>query len=79
MILDISKFFEFETADVHENPFGENYYDVLLTSKSTGEVMTFTFDRAHFDELLRQMQVNVQMRCCEYYDIPIMREKGKFI
>ena len=79
MVLDISKFFEFEAADVHENIFGEDYYDVLLTSKSTGEVITFTFDRAHFDELLRQMEVNLKMRYCEYYDIPMMRQKGEFI
>ena len=80
MILDISKFFELEAADIHENPLSDEvYYDVLLTSKSTGEVITFTFDEAHFDELLRQMTTNLIMRYCEYYDIPIIREKGNFI
>lgn len=60
MLIDVSKFFEFETADERFSLDGEKYYDVLLTSKSTGEIMTFTFDRAHFDELLAQMEENVK-------------------
>ena len=59
MFIDVSKFFEFETADVRYGLDGDLYYDVLLTSKSTGEVMTFTFDRAHFDELIVQLEENV--------------------
>lgn len=59
MLIDVSKFFDFEVADEHIGFDGELYYDVLLVSKSTGEVMTFTFDRAHFDELLKQMEENV--------------------
>ena len=60
MFIDVSKFFDFETADVRYGLDGDLYYDVLLTSKSTGEVMTFTFDSVHFDELLGQMEENVK-------------------
>lgn len=60
MLIDVSKFFEFEAADEHFSLDGEKYYDVLLTSKSTGEIMTFTFDEAHFNELLKQMEDNVR-------------------
>lgn len=60
MVIDVSKFFDFEAADVHYGFDEEVYYDVLLTSKSTGEVMIFTFDSAHFDELLAQMEENVK-------------------
>lgn len=60
MFIDVSKFFEFEAADEHFSLDGEKYYDVLLTSKSTGEIMTFTFDEAHFNELLKQMEDNVR-------------------
>lgn len=60
MVIDISKFFDFEAADVHYGFDEEVYYDVLLTSKSTGEVIIFTFDSTHFDELLAQMEENVK-------------------
>ena len=60
MLIDVSKFFEFEAADEHFSLDGEKYYDVLLTSKSTGEIMTFTFDEVHFNELLKQMEDNVR-------------------
>ena len=60
MVIDVSKFFEFEAADVRYGSDGDIYYDVLLTSKSTGEIITFTFDDARFDELLIQMEENVK-------------------
>ena len=60
MLIDVSKFFEFEVADERFGLDGEKYYDVLLTSKSTGEIITFTFDSVHFDELLSQMEENVK-------------------
>ena len=60
MLIDVSKFFDFEVADGNIGYDGKLYYDILLTSKSTGEVITFTFDEEHFDELLNQMEKNVQ-------------------
>lgn len=60
MVLDVSKFFDFEAADLRYGIDKDIYYDVLLVSKSTGEVMTFTFDSALFDELLAQMEENVK-------------------
>ena len=60
MVIDIAKFFDFEVADIHYGLDEEIYYDVLLVSKSTGEVMTFTFDDTLFDELLAQMEENVK-------------------
>lgn len=62
LYIDVTQFFDFETADEHMGYSGETYYDVLLVSKSTGEVMTFTFDRAHFDELLNQMKKNIKAK-----------------
>ena len=59
MVLDVSKFFDFEVADIHYGFNKEIYYDVVLISKSTGEIIVFTFDGAHFDELLAQMEENV--------------------
>ena len=59
MVIDVSKFFDFDVADERIGYNGEPYYDVLLASKSTGEVITLTFDEAHFDELLKQMEENV--------------------
>ena len=58
MYIDISKFFDFEGTDMRRNPMdkeGEIFYDILLTSKSTGEVITITLDSAHYSELLMQM------------------------
>ena len=60
MLIDVSKFFDFDVADERIGYNGEPYYDVLLASKSTGEVITLTFDEAHFDELLKQMEENVK-------------------
>ena len=60
MLIDVSKFFDFEVADLRCGFDEEIYYDVLLVSKSTGEVITFTFDSVHFDELLTQMEENVK-------------------
>ena len=59
MLIDVSKFFDFDVADERIGYNGEPYYDVLLASKSTCEVITLTFDEAHFDELLKQMEENV--------------------
>lgn len=60
MVIDVSKFFDFEVADIRYGFNKEIYYDVLLVSKSTGEVITFTFNDVHFDELLAQMEENVK-------------------
>ena len=60
MVIDVSKFFELEAADIRYGFDKEIYYDVLLVSKSTGEVITFTFNDVHFDELLAQMEENVK-------------------
>lgn len=60
MVIDISKFFDFEVADLHCGFDKKIYYDVLLVSKSTGEIITLTFDNVHFDELLGQMEENVK-------------------
>ena len=60
MVIDVSKFFEFEAADIRYSFDKEIYYDVLLVSKSTGEVITFTFNNELFDELLTQMEENVK-------------------
>lgn len=60
MLIDVSKFFDFEVADERVGYNGKPYYDVLLTSKSTGEVITLTFNEAHFDELLAQMEENIK-------------------
>lgn len=60
MLIDVSKFFDFEVADIRYGLDEEIYYDVLLVSKSTGEIMTFTFNDARFDELLAQMEENVK-------------------
>ena len=78
MLIDVSKFFEFEVADERFGLDGEKYYDVLLVSKSTGEIMTFTFDEAHFDELLHQMELNVKSKYCTLYDIPRIINYGEF-
>ena len=78
MLIDVSKFFEFEAADEHFSLDGEKYYDVLLTSKSTGEIMTFTFDEVLFDELLKQMEQNVNAKYCTLYDIPRIINYGEF-
>lgn len=74
MFIDVSKFFEFEAADVHYGFDGKIYYDVLLVSNSTGEVMTFTFDRAHFDELLAQLEMNVIATKAMYEDCRCQNE-----
>lgn len=60
MLIDMSKFFDFDVADERIGYNGQSYYDILLASKSTGEVITLTFDEAHFDELLKQMEENVK-------------------
>ena len=78
MLIDVSKFFDFEVADIRYGFDEEIYYDVLLVSKSTGEVITFTFDEAHFDELLHQMELNVNAKYCTLYDIPRIINYGEF-
>ncbi len=60
MVIDISKFFDFEVADIHYGFNKEIYYDVVLVSKSTGEVIIFTFNNELFDDLLAQMEENVK-------------------
>lgn len=60
MLIDVTKYFNFEAADLRYGFDKEIYYDVLLSSKSTGEIITFTFDGAHFDELLAEMEENVK-------------------
>lgn len=56
MLIDVLKFFDFEAADERYGFDEENYYDVLLVSKSTGEVITLTFNEQLFDELLKEME-----------------------
>lgn len=62
MFIDVSKFFDFDVADEHIGYDGKSYYDILLASKSTGEVITLTFDEVCFNELLNQMEENIKAK-----------------
>ena len=59
MAIDVTKFFDLDEANWRYGFDEDIYYNVLLVSKVMGEVITLTFDGAHFDELLAQMEENV--------------------
>ena len=59
MRIDVTKFFDLDEANWRYGFDEDIYYNVLLVSKVTGEVIALTFDGAHFDELLTQMDENV--------------------
>jgi len=60
MYINVFKFFELDYARWCVSPTGQIIYEVSIVSKSTGEVITLIFDRAHFDELLAQMEDSLE-------------------
>ena len=77
MLINVSKFFDFEAVDERCGFDEENYYDVLLVSKSTGEVITLTFNEQLFDELLKEMEKEYNGLKAHYEYISwAIKEKG---
>ena len=54
-------------------------YDIELISKSTGEVITWSFTEEYFDKLLDEMEQEYKYLYCTIHDIPIIYHYGKII
>ena len=62
MLIDLSDYYTLEKASWWRGHNGDIMYTIELVSKSTGEIMDWTFDEPRFDKLLKQMEKNVKMK-----------------
>lgn len=59
MLIDLSDYYDIGNVSWWKSSVGATLYDIELISKSTGEVVVWTFDEERFDKLLKQLEANL--------------------
>ena len=79
MYINLTDFYNVDKVEHWTTSIGVSMYDIELVSKSTGEVITWSFTEEYFDKLLDEMEQEYKRLYCTYYDIPIIYYCGKII
>ena len=56
MIINLTDFYDVDKVEHWTTSIGVSMYDIELVSKSTGEVITWSFTEEYFDKLLDEME-----------------------
>lgn len=79
MIINLTDFYDVGNVFHWTTSTGVSMYDIELISKSTGEVITWSFTDEYFDKLLDDMEQDYKRLYCTYYDIPMLSIYGRII
>lgn len=79
MVINLTDFYDIGEITHWTTSIGISMYDIELISKSTGEVITWSFTEEYFDKLLDEMEQEYKKLYCTYYDIPIVYHCGRII
>ena len=65
MTINLTRYYDVDKVSAWKTGIGETMFDIELVSKSTGEIIVWTFTEALFDELLEEMEIdNMLMQSC---------------
>ena len=59
MLIDLLDYYEIGNISWWKTAMDVTLYDIELISKSTGEVIIWSFDEEHFDKLIEQLKANL--------------------
>jgi len=59
MLIDLLDYYDVDKVTWWTSPIEATLYDIELISKSTGEVIVWTFDEERFDIFLQQLEANL--------------------
>lgn len=79
MTINLTDFYDIGTITHWTTSIGVSMYDIELISKSTGEVITWSFTEEYFDKLIDQMEQDYKRLYHTYYDISMLIVKGRII
>lgn len=79
MVINLTDFYDIGKVEHWTTSTGESLYDIELISKSTGEVITWSFTEEYFDKLLIEMEQDYKRLYCTYYEIPIFSICGRIL
>ena len=61
MYINLTDFYDVDKVEHWTTSIGVSMYDIELVSKSTGEVITWSFTEEYFDKLLNEMERNLKV------------------
>ena len=73
MYINLTDFYDIGNVSHWTTSIGTSMYDIELISKSTGEVITWSFTDEYFDKLLNEMEKEVYHKQCMLNNIPMIR------
>ena len=77
MIINLTDFYDVDNVSHWTTSIGVSMYDIELISKSTGEVITWSFTEEYFDKLLDEMEQEYNGLKAHYEYISwAIKEKG---
>ena len=79
MTINLTDFYDVGNVSHWTTSVGVSMYDIELVSKSTGEVITWSFTEEYFDKLLDEMEQEYKRLYCTIYDIPIVYHYGRIL
>ena len=56
MIINLTDFYDVDKVEHWTTSIGVSMYDIELVSKSTGEVITWSFTEEYFDKFLNELE-----------------------
>lgn len=77
MTINLTDFYDVDKVEHWTTSIGVSMYDIELVSKSTGEVITWSFTEEYFDKLLNEMEEEYNGLKAHYEYISwAIKEKG---
>lgn len=73
MTINLTDFYDVDKVEHWTTSIGVSMYDIELVSKSTGEVITWSFTEEYFDKLLDEMEREVYHKQCMLNNMPMFR------
>lgn len=79
MTINLTDFYDVNNVSHWTTSIGVSMYDIELVSKSTGEVITWSFTEEYFDKLLDEMEQEYKYLYHTIHDIPIVYHYGRIM
>ena len=56
MVINLTDFYDVDKVEHWTTSIGVSMYDIELVSKSTGEIITWSFTEEYFDKFLKELE-----------------------
>ena len=79
MTINLTDFYDIGKITHWTTSINVSMYDIELISKSTGEVITWSFTEEYFDKFLDELEQDNKRLYYTLYDIPYLTVRGQII